>query len=88
MTVLLKTLNENLSEKSNAVQPAANPGPDQSLDSETSKDTQGPGSAGTSSSKHSQLKKFSSVVKDVEKPVKWDTCMKLYPLMTVQATWW
>lgn len=56
MTVLLRTLNENLSEKSDAVQPAAHPGRDQSLDSEGSKDSQGPGSAGTGSSKHPQLK--------------------------------
>lgn len=50
MTVLLKTLNENLSEKSDVVQPAAHPGRDQSFDSEASKDSQGPGSAGTGSS--------------------------------------
>lgn len=57
MTVLLRTLNENLSEKSDAVQPAADPGHDQSLDSENSKDSQDPESAGTVSSKHLRLKK-------------------------------
>lgn len=56
MTVLLRTLNENLSEKSDAVQPAAHPGRDQSLDSETSRESRSPGSAGTGSSKYPQLK--------------------------------
>lgn len=50
--MVLRTLSENLSEKSDAVPPpAARPSCDNSADSESSKGSQGPGTSGTVSSK-------------------------------------
>lgn len=49
--MVLRTLSENLSEKSDAVPPPGRPSCDHSADSESSKGSQGPGTSGTVSSK-------------------------------------
>lgn len=77
MTVVLRTLSENLSEKSDAIQSAAQPSRDQSTDSETGKESQGPGSAAAGSGKL-QIKRLLEGSWGVNKVIDHRTAIELF----------